>query len=169
VQGVEFTSFWQGNSQYLIASNYNSWSSGTVLKTQAYTTGTNYIHILFPVATTAFAADLVTGGSYGTFTVSAGGDSYTTPTVSQAALRTFAFTFTSPVTFVDLYYTNSYQSAIVDNIIYATAGSTGGTGGETGPGGGGATETPEAATMLLCAAGLYCVSKKLPRRAQAGA
>jgi hypothetical protein len=149
------------SNQYLQINGWNTWGTHDYMRGQGATAGqTGTIHIAFPVGgITAFGMNWATGGQYGTLTVSTATDSTTVLTTPSQTFGFYGFKFATPVNYIDLNYTGVSDTAAIDNIIMATA-KTGGSGDQAPP----PTETPEAASMIMCATGLMWISKTIARR-----
>jgi len=141
------------NSQY-----YNWGTGGAILNGEVYQGALAHLFITFTTPVTAWGSDLMLGNSPGgSFTVRVNGSAV----CPNGACQTAAISFPSPVfmgmtsdtpfTSVDLYYTQNTRSQL-DN--FSTASAVVG-GSPQGPGG----ETPELATTLLCATGLFALAK----------
>lgn len=143
---------------YLQVSGWNSWGTNDYMRGQPVTSDqSGTIHILFPVGgITAFGVRWVTGGGYGTLEIKTGADTTGQMTTPSATMGFYGLTFATPVSYIDLNYTNNPNIAAFDNIIMATAKTT----DQTPP----PSDTPEAATMIMCATGLVFLSKKIARR-----
>lgn len=150
VNGLTFANLLDTQIQKLILSNYNTWNSGTVLKTQPYTLNhVNLLRITFPATgVTAFGIDLIASALSDTYTVTIGADSYTA--TGFTGRKFYGFTTSTPFNSVDVAYTNNYTNAAIDNVILASSGTQ-----QAPP----SSDTPEAASMILCATGLVSLSR----------
>ena len=133
--------------------NYYNWGTGgAILRGDLYQGALARLHISLPSAVTAWSTNLMLGSTPGgTFNIQVNGSSICPSQTCQAP--TFAFpnaaffgmTSSTAFTSVDLFYpVNTY--AAIDNFSTAST--------QAAP-----ADTPEAATMILCATGLSAMTK----------
>lgn len=157
IAGVTITGLFDNGPSDLILSNYNSWFSGTVVKGPAWGTGhITSFHIVLPAGVTGWGVDLIAGGDYGTYTINIGGATYTTPTSDTTSRTFYGFVLPSEFSSVDISYVNRSTNGALDNMVFGLAGTQ--TPPPPEP-----TETPEAATLLLCGTGLWSMSRFVRR------
>jgi hypothetical protein len=164
LNGVTFQGY-NNNAEYGLqlvtagsSTQYYNWGTGgTILRGDLYQGALARLHISLPNAVTAWGTDLMLGSTPGgTYTVQVNGNPVC---VSQSCLApTFAFpnaaffgmTSDTPFTTIDLFYPiNTY--AAIDNFSRGTAS----TQAPPPP----IEDTPEVATLFLCASGLCGLAK----------
>jgi hypothetical protein len=138
------------------SSTYYNWGTGgAIMRGDVYQGALAHLHMALPNAVTAWGTDLMLGSTPGgTYKIQVNGNAVCPSLTCQAP--TFAFpnaaffgmTSNTPFTTVDLFYPiNTY--AAIDNFSTGTAST------QAPPTG----ETPEAATLVLCATGLIGIAK----------
>jgi hypothetical protein len=140
------------------AQTYYNWGSGAILQAGLYSGALAHLHMTLPGAVTAWGVDLmINGASGGTFTVQVNGGAClaatcSAPTFLHPTRAFYGMTSDTAFSIVDLYYpANTYGE--IDNFSIATFSA--GPAAPEQPTG----ETPELATILLCATGLIGMAK----------
>jgi hypothetical protein len=165
LDGVNFRAY-NNNTEYALTvvnsgpgSPYYDWQTGgAILKGDLYQGALAHLHITLPTAVMAWGTDLMTGSSPGgTVSVQVNGGACSTaclaPTFALPTHAFFGMTSDTPFSVVDLFYpVNTYMS--IDNFSTATTVLGGGDPPQQPTG-----DTPEVATILLCASGLIGMAK----------
>ncbi len=167
LDGVKFQGYDHSGTEYALGivtsgpnSTYYNWGTGgAILRGYAdsYQGALAHLHITLSTAATAWGTDLMLGGGTpGNFTVKPNGADCTpaclAPTFALPTAAFFGMTSDTPFTFIDLFVPSNAYPAL-DNFSTAMASA-----GTPPPPPGDGSETPEAATMVLCATGLLGIA-----------
>ena len=153
--GVTFASFYSTfASNNVLIKNTENWGTGNYLLGPSQDQFGNYsLKITLPSARTSFGTDIMYNGSYAsTFQVTlSSGATLTTATTLPNHTGPAFFGFTTDTAVTYLIFTPTYVASIeprlvIDNVSFADAGG----GAPVDP----PVDTPEAATLALCGAGL---------------
>lgn len=134
---------------------YNWGTGGAILIGEPYQGALAHFHMSFATAVTAWGSDLMMGATTpGTYSIQINGGACSTaclaPTFAFPTAAFFGMTSDTPFTFIDLFVPSNARPEL-DNFATATAT----VGGGVIPSG----DTPEMATILLCATGLISLAK----------
>ncbi|MEO7651457.1 MAG: hypothetical protein ABIZ80_13410 [Bryobacteraceae bacterium] len=153
--GFTFASYYNTNvaSNNVLIKNNEPWGTGNYLLGPAQDQfGLYTLKITFANPVTSFGSDIMYNGNYqSTFqvTLSTAEVLTTTTTMPDYTSRAFfGFTSDTPVSYLvfkPTYVFSTEPRIVLDNVSFGDAG-------------GATTETPEAATLLLCAAGLLLLN-----------
>lgn len=142
------------------SSQYYNWGTGgAILIGEIYQGALAHLHMSFATAVTAWGTDLMLGnGVTGNYSIKINDGTCPTaclaPTFAFPTAAFFGMTSDTPINFIDLYVPINGRPEL-DNFSTATAIVGGGGGGGDIPSG----DTPEMATILLCATGLISLAK----------
>ncbi|HUS06131.1 MAG TPA: hypothetical protein VMZ52_07545 [Bryobacteraceae bacterium] len=161
VSGVQFLGIFSATGYSLsnvfanASQPWYDWGSGAILRGDDYSaTYTRSIRAYLPSGgATSLGVDLMTGNTNGgTYTVRVNGTTdYLVPTFARPTRAFFGISSDTPITRIDFINpVNTYS--VIDNFSFGSAAAPA------------AAETPEVATMLLCATGLLLISRKWKRR-----
>ena len=164
VAGVNFVGKYGTSSYFLHVVEANGsqpwyeWNSGAVLRGDSSAIDRTLI-VTLPLSTFAFGMDLATGGiNASDLTIRINGTTnYTVTTLNRPNLKFFGLTSTEQITLVEILFPTTNIYPMLDN--FATA--------NVGGGGGTPEETPEVASLLLCATGLVWIARTGRKRLRA--
>jgi len=169
LDGVTFSAV-QGAGSYgmqVVDTNFSQWANfGTndaLWLTPMNTSPAPSFHIVLPSAVTSFSMNLMSYSPGGlSFSVTAGGSTFTVPTYTVPTPGFFGATFDTPVTTIDVtplgVVSANGTDPLLDNFSFGAA-----TGGQTDPG----SDAPEAGTLMMIGSGLVGLTAITRRRAKA--
>lgn len=169
LDGVSFSGV-QGAGSYgmqYVDTNLSQWTNfGTndaLWLTTMNTLPVPSFHIVLPSAVTSFSMNLMSYNPGGlSYSVTAGGSTFTVPTYTVPTPEFFGATFDTPVTTIDVtplgVIPANGTNAMIDNFSFGTA--IAGQGGSD-------TAAPEAGTLMMIGSGLVGLTAIIKRRAKA--
>lgn len=154
IAGVQFVGMWNAgaNSLEVVEANgsqwWYEWGSGAVLKGDSTSTDRRIV-ITMPIGSYTFGVDLMTGGINASelqIRIN-GAETYNVTTQARPGRQFFGAVSTDVISTIEVLYPTAGIYPMLDNFSTANAGAP-------------VSETPEAATLLLAAAGLIYIARR---------